>query len=74
MTSRQIKKLASSAAGVNGLVAKGKRTKTRSPRMAVTWTKTLHPNPPKRQRVALARVTQSRIKRCLSHIPWTPHG
>jgi hypothetical protein len=33
-TSRQIKKLASSAAGDNGLMAKEKRTKTRSPGMA----------------------------------------
>jgi hypothetical protein len=42
--------------------------------MAVTWTKTLRPNPPKRQRVALARVTQSRTKK----VPFThsvdPHG
>jgi hypothetical protein len=56
-TSRRIKKLASSTAGDNGLVAKGKQTKTRSPGMAVTWTKILRPNPPKRQRVVLARVT-----------------
>jgi hypothetical protein len=47
-TSRRIKKLASSATGDNGLVAKEKRTKTRSPRMAVIWMKTLRPNPPKR--------------------------
>jgi hypothetical protein len=41
----------------NGLVAKKKRTRIRSPRMAVIWTKTLRLNPPKRQRVGLARVT-----------------
>jgi hypothetical protein len=58
MTSRRIKKLASSATGDNGLVAKEKRIKIRSPRMAVIWMKTLHPNPPKRQRVMLARATQ----------------
>jgi hypothetical protein len=29
--------------------------------MAVIWTKTLRPNPPKRQRVGLARVTHSKI-------------
>jgi hypothetical protein len=56
-TSRRIKKLASNAAGDNGLVAKEKRIKTRSLGMAVIWMKTLRPNPPKRQRVVLARVT-----------------
>jgi hypothetical protein len=54
MTSRRIKKLATSAIGDNSLVAKEKRTRKKSPRMAVIWTKTLHPNPPKRQRVGLA--------------------
>jgi hypothetical protein len=51
MTSRRIKKLATSATSDNGLVAKEKRTRTRSPRMAVIWTKILRPNPLKRQRV-----------------------
>jgi hypothetical protein len=46
--SRRIKKLATSAINDNGLVAKEKRTRIRSPRMAVIWTKTLRPNPPKR--------------------------
>jgi hypothetical protein len=54
MTSRQIKKLATSATGDNGLVAEEKRTRTRNPRMAVIWMKTRRPNPPKRQRVGLA--------------------
>jgi hypothetical protein len=69
-------KLATSATSDNGLVAKGKRTRIRNPRMAVIWTKTLRPNPLKRQRVGLARVTHSKIptKRSLSHVPWTPHG
>jgi hypothetical protein len=44
-------------------MAKGKRTKTRSPRMAVIWMKTLLLNPPKRQRVMLARATQSKTKK-----------
>jgi hypothetical protein len=57
MTSRRTKKLATSATGDNGLVAKEKRTRIRSPRMVVIWMKTLRPNPPKRQRVGLARVT-----------------
>jgi hypothetical protein len=60
-TSRQTKKLATSATGDNGLVAKEKRTRIRSPRMAVIWMKTLRPNPPKRQRVGLAWVTHSKI-------------
>jgi hypothetical protein len=53
------------ATGDNGLMAKEKRIRIRSPRMAVIWMKTLHPNPPKRQRVGLARVTHSKtpIKR-----------
>jgi hypothetical protein len=75
MTSRQIKKLATSATSDNGLVAKEKRTKTRNRKMAVIWTKTLRPNPPKRQRVRLAKVIQSKTKkRSLSHVPWTSHG
>jgi hypothetical protein len=53
-TSRQIKKLATNAIGDNGLMAKEKRTMIRSPRSAVIWTKSLCPNPPKRQRVELA--------------------
>jgi hypothetical protein len=48
-------------------MAKAKRTKTRSPRMAVIWTKILRPNPPKRQRVMLARVTQSKTKKGAFH-------
>jgi hypothetical protein len=59
--SRRIKKLATSETGGNGLVAKEKHTRIRSPRMAVIWTKTLRPSPPKRQRVGLARVTHSKI-------------
>jgi hypothetical protein len=55
--SRQIKKLATSAIDDNGLVAKEKRTRKSSPRMAVIWKKTLRPNPRKRQRVGLAWVT-----------------
>jgi hypothetical protein len=76
MTSRQIKKLATSATGDNGLAAKEKRTRTRNPRMAVIWMKTLRPNPPKRQRVGLARATHSKtqIKGSLSYVPWTTHG
>jgi hypothetical protein len=74
MTSRQIKKLASNAADDNGLVAKERQTKTRSLGMAVIWTKTMRPNPPKKQRLVLARVTQSRTKK----VPFThsldPHG
>jgi hypothetical protein len=58
MTSRWIKKLATSATSDNGLVAKGKRTKTRNLKMAVIWMKTLRPNPSKRQRVRLARAIQ----------------
>jgi hypothetical protein len=54
-TSRQIKKLATNAPGDNGLVVKEKRTGKRSPRIAVTWMKTLRQNPPKRQRVELDR-------------------
>jgi hypothetical protein len=61
MISRRIKKLATSTTGDNGLVAKEKQTRIRSPRRAVIWTKTLRPNPPKRQRVGLARVTHSKI-------------
>jgi hypothetical protein len=54
MTSRQIRKLAINSPDDNGLVAKGKQTRKRSPRMAAIWKKTLHPNPPKRPRVELA--------------------
>jgi hypothetical protein len=59
-TSRRTKKLATNAPGGNDLVAKGKRTRKRSPRIAAIWMKTLRPNPPKRQRVELARVTHAR--------------
>jgi hypothetical protein len=68
MTSRRIKKLATSATGDNGLVAKGNQTKTRNQRMAVIWMKTLRPNPPKRQRVRLARVIQSKTKKGNFHM------
>jgi hypothetical protein len=61
MTSRRTKKLAASATGDNGLMAKEKRTRIRSPRMVVIWMKTLLPNPPKRQRVGLAWVTHSKL-------------
>jgi hypothetical protein len=54
MTSKWTKKLATNAPGDNDLVAKEKRTRKRSPRIAAIWTKTLRPNPPKRQRVELA--------------------
>jgi hypothetical protein len=75
MTSRRIKKLATNAPDDNGLVAKGKRTRKTSPRMAAIWKKTLRPNLPKRPRVELARVTHIRTpKRSLSHVPWSPHG
>jgi hypothetical protein len=56
MTSRRIKKLATNAPDGKGLVAKEKRTRKRSPKMAAIWKKTLRPNPPKRPRVELARV------------------
>jgi hypothetical protein len=46
--------------GDKDLVAKEKRTRKRSPRMAAIWKKTLRPNPPKRMRVKLARVTHTR--------------
>jgi hypothetical protein len=46
--------------GNNGLVAKEKRTRIRKPRMALIWMRTLCPNPPKRQKVGLARVTHSK--------------
>jgi hypothetical protein len=78
-TSRQTKKLAISVTSDNGLMAKEKWTRIRSPRMAVIWTKTLRPNPPKRQRVGLARVTHSKtpIKRkpftCSLDPPWLRH-
>jgi hypothetical protein len=43
---------------------------------AVIWTKTLRPNPPKRQRVELAWVTHSKIP--IKREPFThsldPHG
>jgi hypothetical protein len=75
-TSRHTKKLATSTICDNGLVAKEKWTMIRSPRIAVIWTKTLHPNPLKRRRVGLAWVTHSKIpiKWSLSHVPRTPHG
>jgi hypothetical protein len=57
MTSRRTKKLATNIPGDNDLVAKEKRTRKRSPRIAAIWTKTLRPNPPKRQRVEQAQVT-----------------
>jgi hypothetical protein len=44
MTSRRTKKLAINAPSDNDLVAKEKRTRKRSPRIAAIWTKTLHPN------------------------------
>jgi hypothetical protein len=60
MISRQTKKLATNAPGDNDLVAKEKRTRKRSPRIAAIWMKTLRQNPPKRQRVELARATHTR--------------
>jgi hypothetical protein len=60
MTSRRTKKLAANAPGDNDLVAKEKRTRKRSPRIAAIWMKTLRPNAPKRQRVGLAWVTHTR--------------
>jgi hypothetical protein len=44
MTSRQTKKLATNTPGDNNLVAKEKRTRKMSPRIAAIWTKTLRPN------------------------------
>jgi hypothetical protein len=38
-TSRQIKKLATNVPDDNGLMAKEKQTRKRSPRIAVTWMK-----------------------------------
>jgi hypothetical protein len=63
MTSKRTKKLATNAPGDNDLVAKEKRTRKRSPRIAAIWTKTLRPNPPKRQRVGLSRVTHTRAQK-----------
>jgi hypothetical protein len=60
MTSRRTKKLDTNAPGDNDLVAKEKQTRKRSPRIAAIWMKTLHPNPPKRQRLELAQVTHTR--------------
>jgi hypothetical protein len=75
MTSKRTKKLATNAPGDNGLVAKEKRTRKRSPRIAAIWTKTPRPNPPIRQRVELARVTHTRAPK---REPFTcsldPHG
>jgi hypothetical protein len=55
-------------------VAKEKQTRTRSPRMAVIWMKILRPNPPKRQRVILAKVTQSKTKKEPFTHSLDPHG
>jgi hypothetical protein len=63
MTSRRTKKLATNAPGDNDLVARGKRTRKRSPRMAAIWKKTLRPNPLRRPRVELARVTHTRTSK-----------
>jgi hypothetical protein len=75
MTSRRTKKLATNAPDDNGLVAKEKRTRKRSPRMAVIWKKTLRPSPLKRPRVELAQVTHTRTPK---REPFTcflaPHG
>jgi hypothetical protein len=48
MTSRRTKKLARNAPGDKDLIAKEKRTRKRSPRIAAIWMKTLRQNPPKR--------------------------
>jgi hypothetical protein len=66
-TLRRIKKLATNVTGDNGLMAKEKQTRTRNPRMAVIWMKTLRPNPPKRQRVGLARSTHSKTPKGAFH-------
>jgi hypothetical protein len=75
MTSRRTKKMATNAPGDNDLVAQEKRTRKRSPRIATIWKKTLRPNPPKRQRVELARITHTRAPK---REPFTcsldPHG
>jgi hypothetical protein len=63
MTSRQTKKLATNTPDDNDLVAKEKRTRKRSPRIVAIWMKTLRQNPPKRQRVELARETHSKTPR-----------
>jgi hypothetical protein len=42
---------------------KEKQTRKRSPRIAVTWTKTLRQNPPKRRRVQLAWATHTKAPR-----------
>jgi hypothetical protein len=75
MTSRRTKKLATNAPGDNDLVSKEKRTRKRSPRIATIWMKTLCQNPPKRQRVELARATHARAPRKEHSIPsLDPHG
>jgi hypothetical protein len=79
MTSRQTKKLATNAPGDNNLVAKEKQTRKRGPRIASIWKKTLRPNPPKRQRVELARVTHTRApkREPFTHSfnpPWQRHS
>jgi hypothetical protein len=75
MISRRTKKLATNAPDDKDLVAKEKQTRKRSPRMAVIWKKTLHPNPPKKLRVELSRVTHTKM---LKREPFTrslvPHG
>jgi hypothetical protein len=74
-TSRRTKKLATNVPGDNDLVGKEKQTRKRSPRIAAIWTKTQHPNLPKRQKVEQAQVTHTRApKGRISHVPWTPHG
>jgi hypothetical protein len=61
MTSRQIKRQAANTLEDKDLMVKEKRTKKRSPRMAMIWKKTLRPNPSKRLKVELAQVTHTRI-------------
>jgi hypothetical protein len=75
MTSRWTKKLATNTPGDNDLVAKEKRTRKRSPRIAAIWTKTLHPNLSKRQKVGLASVTHTRApkRESFTH-SLDPHG
>jgi hypothetical protein len=75
-TSRQTKKLATNIPGDNDLVAKEKRIRKRSPRIAAIWMKTLRPNPLKRQRVEQAQVTHTRAPKREHFTPslGPPHG
>jgi hypothetical protein len=75
MTSRRTKKLATNTPDDKDLMTKEKQIRKRSPRMVAIWRKTPHPNPPKRLRVELVRVTHPRIpKREPFTCSLVPHG